>query len=150
MSEPLRIFVVENEAITLMYLEDVLQTNGHIVVGSAMSAEEAIPLIKESRPEVVLLDLKLRDGSSGLAVAKALRGQDWVKAVFLTANAGELADDLEGAAAVIAKPVSQKTLASSIAYLEECVHRPPPKQQLPHGMQLAPSFQEQKIGRAHV
>ena len=140
MTEPLRIFVVENEAITLMYLEDMIETIGHIVVGSAMSAEEAIPLIQETRPEVVLLDIQLRDGSSGLDVAKAIRDQEWVKTVFLTANARTLAEDLEGAAAVIAKPVSLNMLACSIAYLEECVHRPPPTLERPHGMQLAPAF----------
>lgn len=141
MVEPLRIFVVENEAITLMYLEDMLEAIGHIVVGSAMSAEEAVPRIQDLRPEIVLLDLQLRNGSSGLDVAKAIRDHHWVKTVFLTANARKLAADLDGAAAVISKPVSHNMLACSIAFLEECVHRPPPKSKPPHGMQLAPAFQ---------
>ena len=61
--------------------------------------------------------------------------------VFLTANARTLADHMEGAAAVIAKPFSEKALEGSIAYLEECVHRPPPVLDLPLGLRLAPAYQ---------
>ena len=140
MTEPLRILIVENEAITLMQLEALLEEVGHTVVGSAMTADEAIDLIEERRPELVLLDLQLQDGSSGLDVARAMRAQTGVTIVFLTANARKLADDLEGAAAVISKPFSEATIECSIAYLEECMHRPPPKSELPVGMRLGSAF----------
>ena len=140
MSEPLRVLIVENEAVLMMQLEALLEDVGHIVVGTAMSADEAVPLVHELRPELVLLDLQLKDGQSGLDVARAARGLDDVSVVFLTANARKLSDDLEGAVAVIAKPFSEKMLEGSIAYLEECVHRPPPSLDLPLGMRLASSF----------
>ena len=140
MSEPLRVLIVENEAVLMMQLEALLEDVGHIVVGTAMSADEAVPLVHELRPELVLLDLQLRDGQSGLDVARAARELDDVTVVFLTANARRLADDLEGAIAVIAKPFSEKMLEGSIAYLEECVHRPPPLLDLPLGMRLASSY----------
>ena len=139
-TEPLRVLIVEDEALVLMQLETLLEDKGHIVVGTAMSAEEAIPLIHELRPELVLLDVHLRDGSSGLDVARAVRDQDNVTVVFLTANMRKLADDMDGAAAAIAKPFNERMLEGSIAYLEECVHRPPPLLELPLGMRLAPSY----------
>ena len=138
-TEPLRILIVEDEAVVLMQLEALLEDVGHLVVGTAMSAEEAVPLIGELRPELVLLDVQLQDGSSGLEVARAVRDQE-VTIVFITANARMLGHDLEGAAAVINKPFNEKALEGSIAYLEECVHRPPPTLSLPLGMRLAPAY----------
>ena len=140
MTEPLRVVIVEDEALVLMQLEMLLGAAGHIVVGTAMSADEAIDLIRETRPELVFLDLQLNDGSSGLDVARAISEIGNTTIVFLTANARKLDDDMEGAAAVIAKPFNKNMLEGSISYLEECVHRPPPLQTLPRGMRLSPAY----------
>ena len=140
MSEPLRIFVVEDDAVILMQLEMMLEDADHTVVGTAMSAAEAVPRIRQAKPELVLLDLQLKDGSSGIDVARAVRDQVDLTIVFVTANARKLSDDMEGAAAVIAKPFSEQTLQGSLAFLEECVHRPPPALDLPCGMRLATSY----------
>lgn len=139
---PLRVMIVEDEAIILMQLEALLEDAGHDVVATAMSADEAVALFAQVRPELVLLDLQLRDGSSGLDVANAIRHRDGAMVVFLTANARKLADDMEGADAVIAKPFNEATFDWCIAYLEECVHRPPPAGTLPTGLRLAPALVE--------
>ena len=60
--------------------------------------------------------------------------------VFLTAIMRKLSEGMEGAAAVIAKPFNEAGLTGSIAYLEACVHRPPPLLDLPIGMSLAPAY----------
>ena len=146
MTEPLRVLIVEDEAVVLMQLETLLEDAGHEIVGMAMSANEAIPMIQETRPELVLLDLHLKDGSSGLDVARAVCSQGDVTVVFITANARKLSNDMEGAAAVIAKPFNEATLEGSIAYLEECLHRPPPLLDLPVGMRLAPAYLAQLDG----
>ena len=140
MIEPLRVLIVEDEALVLMQLEMLLEDAGHVVVGTAMSADEAIVLVDETKPELVFLDMQLKDGSSGLDVARAVREVGGITVVFLTANARKLNDDMEGAAAVIAKPFNETVLEGSISYLEECVRRPPPLQDLPMGMRLAPAY----------
>ena len=137
---PMRVLIVEDEAVLLMQLQAALEAAGHVVVGTAMSAEEALPLIEEARPELVLLDLHLRDGSSGLDVARAVRNDDDVTIVFLTANDRKLISDFEGAAAVIAKPFSARALEGSISYLEECLHHRSPSMEVPVGMCLAPAY----------
>ena len=140
MIEPLRILIVEDNALVLMQLEMLLEDAGHTVVGTAMAAEEAVALIGKTRPELVLLDLHLKDGSSGLDVADAVRDRDDVTIVFITANATKLNDDLAGAVGIIAKPFTAKTIEGSLAYLEECVHRPPPSRDLPLGMRMASDY----------
>ncbi|MCJ2050069.1 response regulator [Methylobacterium sp. J-070] len=140
MSEPLRILVVEDEAPILMQIEMMLEDAGHCVVGTAVTASEAIALIPAVRPELVLIDLRLGDGSSGIDVAHAVRDLGGITAAFMTANARALSDDMEGATAVIAKPFSGKVLEASLAYLEDCVRRPPPVEQVPQGMRVAPNW----------
>ena len=138
MSDPLRILVVEDEALILMQIEMMLEEAGHSVVGTAMTAAEAIAQIETCRPELVLIDLRLADGSSGLEVAQAIRERDGITAAFMTANARQLSEEMEGATAVIAKPFSEAVLEDALAYLEACVRRPPPSQPVPNGMRISP------------
>ncbi|MET0258969.1 MAG: response regulator [Methylobacterium sp.] len=140
MSEPLRVLLVEDEALILMQLEMLLEDAGHVIVGTAMTAEDGVALVHETRPELVLVDLRLGDGSSGLDVARAVRAINGITAVFITANSRQLSDDFEGAAAVITKPFSGGIMEETLAFLEECVRRPPPALAVPHGMILAPAF----------
>lgn len=140
MTEPLRVLLVEDEALVLMQLEMMMEDAGHVVVGTAMEADEAIELIRETQPELVFLDMQLKGGTSGMDVARAIRDWDDITVVFLTANARKLDDDMEGAAAVIAKPFNEIALEGSISFLEECVRRPPPSRDLPAGMRLAPAY----------
>ena len=140
MSEPLRILVVEDEALILMQIEMLLQEFGHRVVGTAMTAPEAIALIHETRPELVLIDLRLGDESSGVDVAHAVRDLGGITAAFMTANARALPDDMEGATAVIAKPFTGAVLGQSLAYLADCVRRPPPGETVPPGLRVAPGW----------
>lgn len=140
MSEPLRVLIVEDEALILMQLESQLEDAGHVVVGTAVSAAEAVRLARQTLPDIAFVDLQLHGGSSGLNVARALRDLDGVTVVFITANARQLGDDFEGAAAVMAKPFSGAMFDAILPYLEECVRRPPPQGVLPFGMRLAPSY----------
>ncbi|MET0427795.1 MAG: response regulator, partial [Microvirga sp.] len=132
---------VEDEALILMQLEMLLEDAGHVIVGTAMTADDGVRLLRDTRPELVFIDLRLADGSSGLDVARAARAFDDVVCVFITANPRQLSGDLEGAAAVIAKPFSGSVLEDTLAFLEQCVRRPPPALAVPHGMILAPAYQ---------
>ena len=69
-----------------------------------------------------------------------MRDQDHLTILFVTANAQQLDDDMEGAVGVIAKPYSVALMEGSLAYLEECVRRPPPVLLQPAGLRLAPAY----------
>lgn len=140
MSKNLRVFIVEDEALILMQIEMMLEDAGHIVVGSAVSANEAIILIQKIRPELVLIDLQLADKTSGLDVAQAVRQFSGMKMAFVTANARQLTDEMEGAMAVIAKPFTGSAFEEAMVYLEHCIHRPPPNEIVPLGLRVAPNY----------
>lgn len=141
MTPPLRVMLVEDEALILMQMEALVEDAGHQVVGTAMRTGEAIDLALSVRPELALVDLSLCDGDSGLDVAQVLRDQAGAMVVFVTANPLRLGDDLGGAAGVIAKPFTRAVVASGMLYLEECLRRPPPVGILPQGMRMAAEFE---------
>ena len=140
MADPLRVLLVEDEALILMQMEMLVEDAGHVVVGTAMRSDEAIHLARDLRPDIAFVDLSLCDGDSGLDVAHALREAASPMIVFVTANPLKLGDDLAGAAGVIAKPFTRSVVAGGMTYLEECLRRPPPASPLPQGMRMAPEF----------
>lgn len=140
MTPPLRVLLVEDEALILMQMEALVEDAGHVVVASAMRCGEAIGLAQDLRPDLAFVDLNLCDGDTGLDVAKALQDMPEIMVVFVTANPLRLGDDLAGAAGVIAKPFTRAVVARGMLYLEECLRRPPPICVLPQGMRMAPEF----------
>ena len=87
-AQPLRVFVVEDSPQIRERIEAMLASiDGVLSVGHAVGAEEAIAAILAERPDVVVLDLKLAQGS-GFDVLRALqREAPWIGAYMLTNHA---------------------------------------------------------------
>lgn len=136
----MRILLVEDEALILMQMEALVEEAGHLVVGTAMRSAEAIDLAHAMRPDIAFVDLSLGDGDSGIVVARALTAVEGVMVMYVTANALRLGRDFAGAAGLIVKPFTRAVMTAGIAYLEECVRRPPPVSALPSGMRMADPF----------
>ena len=148
MDDPLRVLIVEDEALLLMQLEASVEAEGHEVVGTAMSAGEAIALARMVEPDVAFVDLQLLDGPTGIFVARHLRGTEKTMVVFITANAARIPDDYEGAAGIVSKPFSQAGITATIRYLAECVRRPSASLPAPAELRVAPGFQHYLAGGA--
>lgn len=140
MDEPLRVLIVEDEALLLMQLEATVEAEGHAIVGTAMSAGEAIALSRVVEPDVAFIDLNLLDGPTGIFVARHLRGMEKTIFVFITANVTRLPQDYEGAVGVVSKPFSQAGITETIRYLHRCVRRPPPSLAAPRELKIAHAF----------
>lgn len=96
-----RVLVVEDEYFVALDLEGVLSDEGHVVVGIATDADEAVRLAEREKPDLVLMDVRLARGSDGIAAAISIRQRVGVPCVFLTAHA----DDETKARAAPARPV---------------------------------------------
>jgi len=83
----IRVFIVEDESVIALELQDHLSTFGYEVCGHARSGKAALEQIPEARPDVILMDIKLGRGISGLDVAERLRGVVGAPVIFLTAYA---------------------------------------------------------------
>lgn len=79
------VLVIEDEPIIAMDIKDIVESLGHKVLGIARTHKEAVAQVKANKPGLVLADIQLADGSSGLeAVQEILEGIN-VPVVFITA-----------------------------------------------------------------
>jgi len=86
MTKSLRIFIVEDEIIAAESLAIDLKTIGHQVIGISGSKQEAIEEILQEDPDLVLMDVKIKDGD-GITLAEELNRLALTKIpiVYLTA-----------------------------------------------------------------
>jgi two-component system, cell cycle sensor histidine kinase and response regulator CckA len=111
------ILIVEDEFVIAMDLQAMLERLGYTVLDIAVSAEEALDAIARLRPDLVLLDIRLANGSSGIAVAEELRHTSDIPFVFITAHAD--ADTVRQAEATepyhyLLKPFVEHTVAIAV------------------------------------
>lgn len=85
---PLKLLVIEDEALVAMLVEDALTLHGHRVIGIADTVAAAMALADEERPDLALCDVKLADGDSGLTAAQLLADRG-IPCVFLSGNCPE-------------------------------------------------------------
>jgi DNA-directed RNA polymerase specialized sigma24 family protein len=79
------VLIIEDEAFIALDLEALVKGLGHRVIGVARTHAEAIKLASQKAPGLILADVQLADGSSGMnAVQELLRAFD-VPAIFITA-----------------------------------------------------------------
>lgn len=67
------ILVVEDESIIATYIQKSLQDSGYVVSAVVSSGEEAIKKVEENNPDMVLMDIVLRDEMSGIEAACQIR-----------------------------------------------------------------------------
>ncbi len=110
--QPLRVLVIEDDALIAMLLAEVLGGMGHKVCATAGTPAEAIAAARQENPDLVLSDVKLRNGSGIDAVQEILRSKP-VPHMFMTGDTLGLKLRLPNAVAV-RKPFSEAVLATAI------------------------------------
>jgi diguanylate cyclase (GGDEF)-like protein/PAS domain S-box-containing protein len=85
LTEPTRILLVEDEAISAMDLRQHLEEFGYRVTGIAASCEQALRLCQRSPPDIVLMDIVLRGECDGIQAATLIREKHDIPVVYLTA-----------------------------------------------------------------
>ncbi|MBR9860721.1 response regulator transcription factor [bacterium] len=85
MDKKVRIYIVEDMAITRAYLEDNLNSNGYEVAGSSAKAESAWLEIQELEIDLILLDINLAGEKDGIWLAQKVRSTMDKPIVYLTA-----------------------------------------------------------------
>jgi two-component system, response regulator PdtaR len=112
-----RVVIAEDEAIIRLDLKEILLDEGYDVVGETGRGDEAVDLVRDHHPDLVILDVKM-PGSDGLAAARAIRDLDIKVAVLiLTAfSQRNLIDEARdaGVAAYLVKPFQRIELIPAI------------------------------------
>jgi len=82
----MKILIVEDEVIASSYLKKLISKAGYTVVGTVGTGKGAIELAKSKKPDLILMDIMLKDAISGVdAAIEIKRHQKEIMIVFLTA-----------------------------------------------------------------
>jgi two-component system, response regulator PdtaR len=81
-----RVLIVEDDFLIAMQTESALTDAGFHVVGIATTAEEAIELTREHRPQIAVMDIRLAGRRDGIEAAGELFRNFGVRCVFATAH----------------------------------------------------------------
>lgn len=110
------VLIIEDETFIALDLEGLVESLGHHVLGVARTHREAVALAKARRPGIILADIELADGSSGLdAVNEILRSFE-VPVIFITAYPERfLTGERPEPAFLIAKPFQTTTVSAVLS-----------------------------------
>ena len=116
MSEPTSVVIAEDESIIRLDLKELLEEEGYEVVGETGRGDEAIELVRQLEPDLVILDIKM-PGLDGLSAARHISGERLAAVLVLTAfsqrDLVEQARDA-GALAYLVKPFQRSDLIPAI------------------------------------
>jgi len=79
------IMIIEDEPLIAMDIEMMVEELGHRVTGVARTHDEAIALFAKTTPKMVLADIQLADGSSGIDAVNDILKTDDIPVIFITA-----------------------------------------------------------------
>jgi CheY-like chemotaxis protein len=112
---PHEIMIVEDEAIIALDLKMIVEEIGHRVSHVARTEKEAVASGLEHMPELVLADVHLADGSSGIDAVRTLLQSADVPVIFVTAYPERLlTGDRPEPAFIVTKPFSPATIKAAV------------------------------------
>ncbi len=110
------VLIIEDEPIIALDIETMVEELGHTVTGVARTHREAIALVAKKRPGLVLADIQLADGSSGLDAVNEILSSIDVPVIFITAYPERLlTGDRPEPAFLITKPFQPEAVKAAIS-----------------------------------
>ena len=116
-SESPSILVVDDEFIIANSLSLQVEEMGYSVCGVAATAREAVELAQTHRPDIVLMDVRLRGEEDGVDAALAIHESTGSKVIFITGSrepATMARIELDHATAVLFKPIYGQQLRIAV------------------------------------
>lgn len=114
--EPARVLVIEDEGLIASHLESIVAEAGHRVVANATTAAQAKILFDREKPDLVLSDVQLADGSSGIDAVDSIAERNDVPVIFITAFPEMLlTGERSEPAFLIGKPFRDETVRTAIS-----------------------------------
>lgn len=109
--------IIEDEPLIAAQLKRIAEGLGHKVIGIATRADQAITLSRGQKPDIVLCDIHLSDGSLGTDAIAEMKLPENVPVLYVTAYPEKyLATTNEGPSYLIAKPFDPEYLKAVIGH----------------------------------
>ncbi|MBV8474109.1 MAG: response regulator, partial [Hyphomicrobiales bacterium] len=110
------VLIIEDEPIIALDIEAMVQDLGHTVTGVARTRKEAIESVQQRKPGLVLADIHLADGSSGLDAVNEILDSINLPVIFITAYPERLlTGERPEPAFLVTKPFQADTVRATIS-----------------------------------
>lgn len=110
------VLIIEDEPLIAMQLEDLVTSLGHTVSGTAATRTQARAAIGEAMPGLVLADIQLADGSSGLDAVDDILAVGSIPVIFITAYPERLlTGDRPEPTYLVTKPFQEASVRAAIS-----------------------------------
>lgn len=110
------VLIIEDEPLISMQLEDLVRSLGHDVCGMAATRTQAQEIVARETPGLVLADIQLADGSSGLDAVDDILKIENVPVIFITAYPERLlTGERTEPTYLITKPFQESTVRAAIS-----------------------------------
>jgi DNA-binding response OmpR family regulator len=118
------VLIVEDDMAIALEAEILLLEAGFVPVGHAADSAGARALARRLRPDVALVDVRLRDGSTGSSLARSV-ADELGTVVVLSSTAPEVEADHAGAVGVIEKPFAPARFRAAMSYVQDILDGEP-------------------------
>jgi DNA-directed RNA polymerase specialized sigma24 family protein len=110
-----RVLIIEDEPVIAADIEALVRELGHEVIDIAATRQEAVDAVARMQPGLVLADIQLADGSSGIDAVKDILGRFDVPVIFITAFPERLlTGERPEPTFLITKPFQPETVKAAI------------------------------------
>jgi DNA-binding NarL/FixJ family response regulator len=112
-----RILIVEDEGIIAEHIASRLKKIGYAVAGIAESSEQAFSGVATLKPDLILMDIRIKGAMDGIEAAIKLRELFDIPIIYLTAHSDRQTIErakMTGAYGFLTKPIHQNALAAGI------------------------------------
>jgi signal transduction histidine kinase len=111
------ILIVEDDVLTATVLQKYLLRCNYNVLPIAANASMALRIVEEKKPDLILMDIFLKDSIDGIEIAKKIRTEHDIPVIYLTADSSE--ETIQRAKITepfgyLVKPVDNKTLITNV------------------------------------
>ena len=112
---PARVLIIEEESIIALHIKQIVESLGHETIAIVRTRAEAVAKAREDRPELILADISLADGSSGIDAVKDILAEQTVPVIFITAFPERLlTGERPEPTYLITKPFEPETIMATI------------------------------------
>lgn len=84
-----KVLIVEDETIVALEIKKVLEKLDFIVTDMATGYDSALESVKRTKPDIILMDIDLRDDKDGIDVAKQIQKTNNIPIIYTTAYSDE-------------------------------------------------------------
>ncbi len=131
-----KVLIVEDDFMIADCLEEILQVGGYAVCGIAGNVADAVALAAREHPDLGVIDIHLRGGESGTAVAAAVRRNGPFGVLYATGNPDHPSLGLAEGEGCISKPYTAHAILAALAVVSEAMARQALPATLPKGFRL--------------